>query len=165
MPWVSGVAVGLGAYDAATGQMIKTALRGSLVWRLQAGIRPWKDAHWYFEAGYCSVLLGGSVATPGSVATFLRPPASGIPIPPSYTIDAKVHMASVEVGYEHDYANHVQVRVAFGFSGAFAADVTVQMPGFGSNEYVHRVEDSLAGLLRSYSFTPTLTLSGGFWAR
>ena len=159
---INATVVGVGGYDDQTADLVKTVLQSSLVWRTHVGIRAWRGL--YVEAGYGLVTLGGAAAGSELIAA-----VTGRPFPTSvagtlpFRIDATLHMADVEIGYDFHLSPRWQVRAAVGGAFTFAASTRIE-PDFQPvptqvNQFARDAEAYLDDVFTSYAFTPVVSVS------
>jgi hypothetical protein len=162
---INATVVGLGGYGERTADLVKTALQSSLIWRTHVGYRVWRGL--YVEAGYGLVALGGAAAAGDLIAA-----VTGRPLPDSqggaqpFRLDATLHMADVEVGYDFHLSPRWQIRAALGGAFTFAASTRVEpdfQPPPGSSQLVDQFargsEAYLDDVFTSYAFTPVASVS------
>ena len=115
---INGLAISVGWYDELTADLIKAALKNSLIWRLRLGWRPWEQQGFYFGAGYTLGALGGGLSGAEVMAT-----VTGIDLDDeaggqrSFDVKSTVHMVDAEVGWEWVVWKGLLIRTALG--GAF----------------------------------------------
>jgi hypothetical protein len=171
-PYVSamnGILEGFGAYDSSTGDLIKSALQSSFVWRTHVGYRPFRKLGLYADAGYGLVTLGGNATTAQLVTavTGATYPATETGADKSFDAKATLHMLDVEIGYDIPIASPFELRAALG--GAFTlGSSTTLTPDFtprsprAVDAFVSAGESYLNTTFRSYVFTPVLTLGASY---
>jgi hypothetical protein len=160
---INATIVGLGGYDQQTADLVKSALQSSLVWRTHVGLRAWRGL--YVEAGYGLAVLGGAAAGSDLIAAVTGrsfPAAEGVGRP--FQLDAMLHMADVEVGYDFHLSRRWQIRAAIGGAFTFAASVHIE-PGFLPvssqlvNQFSRDAEVYLEDVFTSYGFMPVASVS------
>jgi len=157
--------VGLGGYDQETADLVKDALKSSLIWRTHLGYRVWRGL--YLEAGYGLVTLGGS-AVGGELFSAVTgetvPPGAGADRP--FDLRSTLHMADVEVGWNFALSR-LGLRVAIGGAFTFAASTHVSA-GYTplspqlAEEFARAAEAYLDDVYTSYVFTPVLSVSASY---
>jgi len=171
VPYVGAInafVVAVGGYDDNTADLVRSALKSSLIWRTHAGYRPFSRLGLYFEGGYGLVALGGSATGPelveGLTGRTIPANATRGGTARSYDVASVLHMLDVEVGYEVTLAPHVQLRLALG--GAFTiASATNIEPRFTPTAVGQRAVDELTAYgerylddtFTSYVFTPVVS--------
>jgi hypothetical protein len=166
---INGVVVGLGGYDQATADLVRSALQSSLVWRTHVGWRPFPKAGFYADVGYGYVSLGGgaSAAELISVVTGVKMPAADPTAGKSFDIHSSLHMLDVELGWGFLIADRITVRPALG--GAFTLGSSTKitpayqprMPQIVS-AFARESEAYLDDIYTSYVFTPVVSLWAGY---
>jgi hypothetical protein len=160
---INATVVGLGGYDQRTADLVRAALQSALVWRTHLGVRAWRGL--YVEAGYGLVVLGGAAAGSDLIAAVTGqtlPASEGTGRP--FKIDATLHMADVEVGYDFHLSRRWQVRAAIGGAFTFAASTHIE-PGYLPvssqlvNQFSRDAEAYLQDVFTSYGFTPVASVS------
>ena len=166
---MNGILEGFGAYDSATGDLIKSSLQSSFVWRTHVGYRPFRKLGLYLDAGYGMVSLGGNATTAAlvSAVTGATYPATETGADKSFDAKATLHTLDVEVGYDIPIARHFELRAAVG--GAFTlGSSTTLTPDFtprtpkAIDAFVAEGESYLNTTFRSYVFTPVFTLGANY---
>ena len=171
MPYASlidKVIKGFGGYGDAEAGVIREALSKSLVFRAQAGFRPFADLGLYLDVGYSLVTLGGDlngtdviVLGRGGIA-----PQDATSSFRHYRVSSTLHLVVLELGWEQALLDWLFVRGALGFAGAQGASSSIE-PTFTDIEaallraYCEQAAEYLDQLYTTYVYTPTLTLGVG----
>jgi hypothetical protein len=156
-------------YSRETADLVEEALRGSLVWTVSAGWRPWARHGFYFHLGYRLLALGGGL----SPATLLE--ALGSPLVTdaegrhSYSVESTLHQADLQVGWEWGFRNGLTLRAALGAfftlgsSSSVQADFTPRPLFAKSVQKVEQFgEDYLNDTYQTYIHAPYLALALGY---
>lgn len=159
---------GFGGYGDAEAAVIKEALSESLVFRAQAGFRPFDELGLYLDVGYSLITLGGDldgndviVLGRGAIA----PQDATSPFR-HYRVSSTLHLVVLELGWEQALLDWLMVRGAIGFAGAQGASSSIE-PTFSDvnaallNAYCEQAAEYLDQLYTTYVYTPTLTLGVG----
>jgi hypothetical protein len=162
---INDAAVRWGAYDATTGDVVRSSIERSLVWRTHLGVRLWRGLH--LEAGYGRVSLSGSVRGDELLRLVTGTSIPATELGRSFHVAATLHMLDVELGYDFGLPAGFRLRVAVG--GAFAVSAPTRVTSDHDpatrallapfeQEAERRLEDEL----RRYGMTPTVSLSLGY---
>lgn len=164
------------SYTDATAQLVEDALQSSLVWRVQAGWRPWGARGWYAHVNYSRVMLGGQ-----STGAELVAGLTGSDLPDRQSTDgafevlasSTLQMLGLELGYEWAFGvdKHLTLRTALGWSYTFTSATTVEAQFTARREQTRQaiaaLEQEAAAYLddtyQRYIHPPTLTVAVG-WA-
>ena len=164
------IIIAAGGYDRRFGPVFVDTLTSSLVPRVQLGWRPWADLGWYADLGYSVLTLGSASAAESFVGGL-------VPLPDElmrqiesrhYRVEATVHLAVVELGYEWLALDALTLRWAVGFAGTFAASASIDPEGreYSTDDPVtafsNQAEGKLHDLLTSYGFMPTIAFGLGY---
>jgi hypothetical protein len=114
-----------GGYDDATSELIVSSLKRSLVWRLHAGWRPFKDAGFTVDLGYTLATLGGDTQTSELLGAALGRDVSS-EVGTTFDLDATVHLLGVELGYRWPLPAGFSVRASLGFATTVAASTQAE---------------------------------------
>lgn len=108
-----------GAYDDATSDLIKSAIKNSLVLRPSIGWRPLERYGWEVMGGYTLVFLGGGVSALDIIeaATGNQYNAQGTEVP----LSATVHCFHLATGYRWIVHDHWVIRASVGYLQAVAS--------------------------------------------
>jgi hypothetical protein len=152
--------------DPTVRTAVGRAFERGRVWRLLAGVRPFRKLGLHLDGGYANVRLNGSL-----VAAELAPLAG---LPPErfgsagYDIESTLHMWHVVLGYQFSVARHLVFGLGLGVMGTIDAD-TQARPTFGSTgsagvdrQLTSQATAAVDQQLETYGFLPTLTLRLGF---
>ncbi len=157
--------VGVNAYDQTTADLVKSALKASLVWRTHVGYRPFADRGFYAEAGYGLVTLGGGASGAQLIAGVTGYPAPASQGKVQFGIQSTLHMANVELGWEWTWLEHFHVRAAVGGAFTFAANTAIHndanLNGKAMKSFEVNSAAYLDDLYRTYVFTPVVTFGMG----
>ncbi|MEZ4407501.1 MAG: hypothetical protein R3A52_13650 [Polyangiales bacterium] len=151
-------------------ELIGIALQSSFVWRTHVGWRPFTRHGFVVMAGYGLVTLGGGASAEALIAGI-----TGRSLPPgnaganyTYAVRSTLHMVDVELGWEWLFLrDRPVVGAALGFAGTLTSRTTI------TPQYTPRAPQATASLsaygqeylddlLRSYVFTPVLSVSVGY---
>ncbi|HEX8435450.1 hypothetical protein [Archangium sp.] len=162
-------AIALDAYDRDRADLIKEALKSSLVWRTHVGWRPFPGAGLYVEGGYGLVALGGET-NPETVLvalTGINPPAGEEVLNREYRVRSVLHMLDVEVGWRWGLGAGWTARTALG--GAFTLDSNSRVePQFEPSNpllvtaFSRFAEGYLDDTFEQYVHLPVLSFSIGY---
>jgi hypothetical protein len=165
---INNVISGLGGFDDMESQVVHKALGRSLVFRVQAGFRPFEHLGLYFDVGYSRLSLGGDLT--GSDVLAL----GGGAIPPQdatsplkhYAVSSRFDLVVAEIGWEQPLASWLFVRGALGFLGAEGVSSEIK-PLFAPADlaylqaYCDQAAKYLDRLYAKHVYAPTLTLGAG----
>jgi hypothetical protein len=168
---INAVVVAAGGYNDATADLIRAALRNSLIWRLQAGWRPLAARGLYFDLGYSLVTLGGGATGDQIVAAAIGQQPAGSKSGRPYDLASTLHMLVVEIGWEWSLLrDRLALRAAIG--GAFTVGAKTRVePAFtpASPADARAVAafgafaaSYLDSTYRSYVHTPVITVGAGY---
>jgi hypothetical protein len=168
---INQIAIGFGGYDDATADLIRQSLTSSLVWRIHAGWRPFRDYGFYFELGYGQAVLGGGVAGRELVLQ-VRGKKYAAQVRPDQTFSLKstLHQLDAEVGWEWLVLEHFSFRVAIGLASTLGASTTMKsnlkaltVPEADATKKVtSETAAYLDSLYTSYFFVPSITAAIGY---
>jgi hypothetical protein len=168
---INAVVAGLGGYPDSVGDLVKAALKSSLVWNVRAGWRPFEARGFYFEIGYRLAALGGGATGEQIVTATLGHSPSRAGLTRDYEVATLVHMVDAEAGWEWlVWRDRLYLRAALGFAGTVAAHATVgpataprtaagrkALAEFGAEAAAY-LEDTFT----SYVFTPIVSVGIGW---
>lgn len=167
---INAVMVAADAYDQDTADLIRAALKNSLIWRIHLGWRPFANYGFYFEVGYGLAALGGGLGGEQliSVATGVKPPSMG-PANRQYHINSILHMIDVEIGWRWLLWRGLSLRAAIGFAGTLDAHTTVT-PDYNPMPMAKQAEAAfcaksaayLDDIYTSYVFAPVVSVGLGW---
>ncbi len=138
--------------NPAAAALLSEGFQGGHTWRLQAGIRPFKDIGLYLEGGYVHLKLDGRVEASS---------VTGLPVSGDYEATSSIGMWNLELGYQGWIGSHVVLAAGLGVTRATSATTELSGPGLdpaltaeATGTVDRQIEDN--GVL------PTLTLRFGF---
>lgn len=166
---INGIVVAMGGYSDATADLVRAALKSSLVWRTHVGFRPFERLGLYVEGGYGLVTLGGDATASQIVAgvTGKQPPATEQSGDKTYDAKATLHMVDAEVGWDFAVWERLSVRLAIGGAFTVASSTTIE-PTYSPRaprlvqEFTAEGEKYLDDTFTSYVFTPVVGLGVGY---
>jgi hypothetical protein len=158
--------VGENMYNQATGDLVRSALKNSLVWRLHAGFRPFENYGFHMEAGYGLIALGSSATATEIVAGTSGYPLSAGDSGKSVSVNSTLLMLDVELGWEW-FWDQIYFRVSLG--GAFTlfastwvkANYQPTLPRL-TQAFTGSTENYLDNIYQSYVHTPTASFTVGY---
>ena len=166
---VNEVAISLDAYDRNRADLIKDALKSSLVWRTHVGWRPFPGAGFYFEGGYGLVALGGET-NPETVLvalTGIEPPVGEDVLNREYRVRSVLHMLDAEVGWRWGLGAGWTARTALGAAFTLDSNSRVEPQFQPSNSllvtaFSRFAEGYLDETFEKYVHVPVLSFSIGY---
>lgn len=167
---LNAVSVSAGWYSESEGELIRTALQSSLVWRTHLGWRPFAREGFTVMVGYGLATLGGGASAQELLAgvTGAMPSRLETSSALRYSVRSTLHMVDVELGWEWTFfGDRLVIHTALGFAGTFAAstritpDYTPRAPQAVAS-FTAAGERYLDDLYRSYVFTPVLSVGAGY---
>jgi hypothetical protein len=125
---VDSALVSSGAYDAATGDLVRNGLSNSLVVRLSGGWRPFPDHGFEVLGGDTLMSLGGGVSAREALQT-----VAGATLPSSIpdgdiTLHSTIHCFHVSLGWRWVVADHFLIRMNLGYLQALSSSSHVDLP-------------------------------------
>jgi len=163
--------VALGGYPDSTAELVRGALQNSLVWRLQAGFRPFASHGFYVDLGYCLATLGGGATGDQIIAAAIgqSPPSSSHGR--EYAVRSTLHLLTVEIDWEWALLrDRLSLRAAI--DGIFTVGSSTSMePSFATSTpaearlvqaFASFGERYLDGIYTAYVHTPVLSLAAGY---
>jgi len=168
---INAVVVALDGYPQTTADLIRDALQNSLIWRIQAGWRPFAAHGFYADLGYGLVTLGGGATGDQIIAAATGQSPTASTRGREYDIRSTLHMLTVEIGWEWSlWRDRISLRAAIG--GAFTlGSLTSIRPQFTTSgpaearlvqAFTSFGEGYLDGIYTSYVHTPVLSVAGGY---
>jgi hypothetical protein len=149
--------------------VMEGVLNGAQLWRLQAGWRPLRRRGFYFEAGYALMRIDGAFAL-GELDSCSKSPAAALCRDERFLVDASVHMATVELGWEWVAYQALVLRASLGFLATFAVSNEVAPEPRLRQAVEHvlltaqgdQLTEELNTLLLDFGFVPMISLSAGY---
>lgn len=167
---INGVVVSLDGYPQETADLVRAALQSSLVWRLQAGWRPFASRGFYADLGYCLVTLGGGATGDQIIAAATGQSLSSSTRGREYDMQSTLHVFTVEIGWQWLlWRDRLSLRAAVG--GAFTVGASTAIaPQFSTTGLQERAvqtftdfgERYLDEIYTAYVHTPVLTVTAGY---
>jgi hypothetical protein len=168
---INAIVVGLDAYPQTTADLIRAALENSLIWRLQAGWRPFDARGLYIDLGYSLVTLGGGATGDQIIAaaTGNSPPSSSRGR--EYDIRSTLHMLIVEIGWEWSlWRDRLSLRAAIGGAFTVGASTAIDPVFATSGPAEARLVQAFTGFgegylddtYTSYVHTPVISVAAGY---
>jgi hypothetical protein len=167
---VNSLLTSVGAYDAAVGGFIQSALANPFVLRLSAGWRPFEGHGFEIMGGYTLMHLDGAT-TEGDVinavlteanASERVPAGSGATVP----LTVNLHNVHASIGWRWLLADdHLILRASLSYLQCLAADASVSLPSQGAamQTAVNQQLNALVSpYLTTYVKTPMLGLSAAY---
>ena len=159
--------VGVGAYNEATADVVRSSLESSLIWRVHAGWRPMSRRGFYFEIGYGLATLGGGLTAQDLICAMTgAAPPSGTSTGANYSVSSTLHMVDIELGWCWTLFRGLTLRAAVGAALTVGADTSVEPLAYQGSRLVKQFsafsETYLDDIYTSYVFTPTLTVAVGW---
>jgi hypothetical protein len=147
-----------------TETVIANAFESGTAWRIQAGLRPFRNFGLYVDVGYSRLNLDGALDA-GQLAAVAGVPAGSIGSD-MYTVDSTIHMWLVELGYQAVIADRLVLGVAAGLMGTIDANTnatpSAERPP-AQEAAIRRIATEIVDQqIEDYGFVPTLTLRLGF---
>jgi hypothetical protein len=140
--------------DSLAGDILQQSFDGGKVWRIQAGIRPFRKLGLYLDAGFARMKLTGSFDTsqignvPGLTAQ-------------SYGIESNLTLGSLELGYQGIIADHMVIALGVGVTKILSADTSVSGDGQSTSPDLSQATATIDDQLVQYGVVPTLNLRLG----
>jgi hypothetical protein len=158
-------------YDETTAALIEAALSNSIIWRTQAGWRPFAAWGFYFQAGYTLITLGGELTGSEAItaATGRTPPLiAGATPRVDVQATSTLHQFGLELGHRWLVLDRLSIQLALG--GFATLGATTSMESRTANPIVAKVMEPLllegASYLddtyRSYVHAGYLSLQVGY---
>lgn len=165
---INGVVVAFGGYDDATATLVEDALQSSLVWRSHVGYI-WPRG-FYLDVGYTLGALAGGSSTQDVLETSTGLARTRDESDRRYAIESVIHLLDIEVGYQHEFLEHLVLRVAVGFAATVASRTRVEQQFAVDNPAAQPRVDNierasaryLDGIYTDYVHTPVLTVAIGY---
>jgi hypothetical protein len=146
---------------AASGSASAEALLRSVryaghTWRVQGGVRPFRNFGLYADIGYSSLSVSGAFDLSDSGVTSLGAVGGG------YTARTNLDMWLIELGYQAQLGDRLVLGLALGGMGTFESTTTIGVAGGAPESGLldEAAADADAALER-YGFFPSLTLRLG----
>jgi hypothetical protein len=177
-PYLDGINAAIGMFEPSwteeEKQLVETALKGSLVWRTEAGWRYARKLGLYTHAVYTFAGLGGQATTEELIEGL-----TGEQIPDDtrfgqsggreYEATAAIHLLGAEIGWDQRVWKRLHVRAAVGWNFTVASNTTIG-PAFEpaavaapAYEAVgEAAADYLDSLFQGYAHPPSVTLAVGW---
>lgn len=164
------ILVSTGAYGDAESQIVRAALRDSMVMRLSAGWRPFEDHGFEMFGGYTMINLGTSVTARDAVEAYTAVTLPAGVGTESVDLDATIHAVHATIGWRWVVADHLTIRTSLGYVHALSASTHVTVPDSVSNvagasnvdNATSLAEARLDDLMTTYGELPTVGLSVGY---
>lgn len=166
---INGVVVAVGGYDANSAQIIRDAIKNSLVFRTSVGWRPFKRRGFEFRGGYTLASLGGGLT-----------PAQGIELATGESLErtgeraiplsATLHSFHIEVGWRFVVRERLVIRTMLGYLQTVASESRLDVDRATLRPIaataVDRAEvaldDYLRDLFTTYVKAPVISLHLGY---
>jgi hypothetical protein len=162
---INAIGTSSGLWNQSQADLLTEMIDHAATWRLHLGWRPFRNRGGYFEGGFGILALDKSLGL-GPVIQL----ATGFTVPPEadvglgYTIHTSVEMLGVEVGWMWQPWRGLTIRVAFAFSAAVGAQVSIT-PNFASTiqrPFTQQAEKYAEDFLEKYLLIPTVGLALGW---
>lgn len=125
-------------------------------WRIQMGIRPFKQVGLYLDGGYSHVSFSGSANLSQSGDPTL------VAIGGNYVSSTALDMWLIEIGYLGEIKNRLVIGGALGLMRARDSSTTLTRTDGASSPLFGALASRADSAFESYGFVPTLTLRVGF---
>lgn len=165
---VDAIVVHAGGHDEAQGDLIRSAIGSSLVWRTHLGWRPFPRHGFYFEVGYGLVALGGNGSSEALIAMATGQPPPAGEVVRDYSVRTMMHMIDAEMGWEWQVLRrHLSFRLALGFTATLTASSRIKTSFRPLNPaavdlFTRMAEIYLDRTLETYVMTPVVTFGIGY---
>lgn len=158
-----------GGNSQGTNGLLGAQLDHGTAWRVQAGWRPFPGAGFLLMGGYGRIDVSGSANARDVITavTGTAPPASVPEATGVYDVASTLHTVTAELGWEFLFFNdHLALQTAVGFVGTIDSRTTIT-PRFasttpGAAAARTAAQNYVDGVLQSYAFLPTFSLSLGY---
>lgn len=125
---VDGILTGAGAYDAATSQVVRDGISGSLVFQGSAGIRPFEGHGFEMLGGYTLLSFGGGTSARQAIES-----ATGATLPAEIPdaqigIRSTIHGFHASLGWRWVVEDHLVLRASLGYMQAVASTSRLEVP-------------------------------------
>jgi hypothetical protein len=148
--WLTKAGASASGTDALT--LLASGFESGRVWRVQAGIRPFRKLGLYLDGGYAQLHLKGALdaAVLGNVA------GAG-----TYEAASTIRMWQLVLGYQASIANHLVLAIGAGVLFTKDAKTTLRGPGIDAS-FASKATEAFDETLERYGVMPTLTVRLGF---
>jgi hypothetical protein len=126
------------------------------VWRLGAGVHPFKNVGLYLDAGYARASLDGTLALASAEALELAG------VEDAGTVSSRLNLWFFELGYQAQIADRAVLALGMGMMGTI--DSRTSIAGTGNSTVEAALSESeilLDDTFETYGFVPTLTVRAG----
>lgn len=143
--------------DSGGDAVLTKGIQTGRTWRVQAGIRPFSGSGLYLDVGYTHARLGGAL----TASAF---GLSSLPEGATLSVDTKLSMWLVEIGFQTDIANTVSFGLGFGVTGTMKSKTRLALshPSPEASALADQQAEDLDQQLERYGVLPTVTLRLGF---
>jgi hypothetical protein len=154
--WITGRIGAAAAADSSALGIIRDGFDSGHAWRVQAGVRPFRDLGLYLDAGYARITLNGSLDT--SLASSFVP----VSVDGAYSVETALDTWFVELGYLARVGRHVLLGGGLGLMGTLSAETRIAASDARLPQADPQVVQDVNDSLERYGYLPTLSLRGGF---
>ncbi len=156
LDWVTGFVGNVTPNSDARAVLTLPSYSGT-IWRIQAGVRPFRNLGFYADAGYAHANISGTFTPSQALVEELNLDFTG-----GFAVDSSLHLWLVELGHEWIVARHGVIALGLGVMSTFDANTNISMTGGGTRppELV-RGERLANDALESYGTIPFVTLRVG----
>lgn len=156
MDLLTGVAAGASGNSYAQALLEEADYTGD-TWRVQLGLRPFRNLGLYGDLGYARLRARGSLDLSSTSVPALAALGGG------YRADTRLDMWLLELGYQAQFADRVMLALALGVMGTFESTTTIRsVDGAPNSKLLGDAARQGDSALESYGIVPTLTLRLGF---
>jgi len=159
-PAYSGILRGIAASatsDVRARALLLQARYAGSAWRVQVGMRPFKQVGLYLDGGYARVAFSGSV----NLSQTGDPDLAAIG--GTYDSGTALDMWLIELGYQGELENRLLLGMALGVMGTLDSHTTLSRSDGGASDslFFSELARRADRTLESYGIIPTLTLRIG----
>lgn len=127
------------------------------IWRIQAGVRPFRRLGFYADAGYARANISGTFTPSRSLTEEFDIDFAG-----GFEVNSSLNLWLVELGHEWIIARHGVVALGLGVMSTFDANTNISMTGGGERPpELAEGERTADDALESYGTIPFITLRVG----
>jgi hypothetical protein len=143
--------------DSETSALVENGFEKGHAWRIQAGLRPFKNVGVYVDVGYSRLTLQGSLDT-SELASVPELGLTGV-----YSLKTSIDMWLVELGYQAEIGGRVVLAAGIGMMGTLDAKTSVTADSSASAGVPSAdTLESVDRQIEKHGYMPTLTLRLGF---
>lgn len=155
---ITGALSSANAVSGDATRLVENGFDSGHTWRLQVGIRPFRNFGAYLDGGFSRITLTGTLDATATSAV------AGITVPMNYDVNSQIDLWFLELGYQGEIADRVVLAGGFGLMRATNAETTARATG-GSQvgqSYNDQATATVDHAIEKYGIIPTLNLRLGF---